>query len=291
MLDLKDPATAYEFALRDMRDAAIPAGDPRWRLQNDRGEALAFAAAREGLLPDDFTFNDWRIKSSRAWTVAHEAASAGRPLPESFTQWNLVTDLGVSVADVAFELGTLSYPAMKEHVLSQKGGSLHLWQRLATEVTLVLAEGRWPKGLEEDMDTLRDVTGNPIVFVAAEMDCLPDGFDQWEIQGNHGRTVAHAVVENQFKLPQCTDTDRSIEVWTLRDDQGVTPLHLMALQYLSEDQFQSLPDHLAAIEDDEGVSVEEMYNNPELYTERVLFGHNTCDPLSDISSDHTPSPM
>ncbi|GAB0154660.1 hypothetical protein [Marinobacterium sp. BA1] len=291
MLDLKDPATAYEFALRDMRDAALPASDPRWRLQNDRGEALAFAAASEGLLPDDFAFEDWRIRSARGWSVAHEAASTGRPLPENFTQWNLVTDLGVSVADVAFEMGTLAYPEMKTHVLGQKGGSSYLWQRLATEVSLVLAEGRWPKGLEEDMDTLRDVTGNPIVFVAAEMDCLPEGFDQWEIQGNHGRTVAHAFVDNQFKLPRCCDTDRSIEVWTLRDDQGVTPLHLMALQYLSEEQYQSLSNHLLAIADDEGVSVEEMYNNPELYSERVLFGHTDSDPLSDVATEYTPSPM
>lgn len=291
MLDLKDPAIAYEFALRDMRDAAIPAGDPRWRLRDDRGEALAFAAAREGLLPDDFSSKDWRITRSRGWTVAHEAASTGRPLPEGFAQWSMATDLGVSVADIAFEMGTLSYPEMKSYVLSQKGDESLRWQHLATEVFLLLAEGRWPKGLEEDMATLRDVTGNPIVFEAAEMDCLPDGFDQWEIRGNRGRTVAHAFVESQFRLPRCSSPDRSIEVWTLRDDQGVTPLHLMALQYFTEEQWAALPEHLAAIKDDEGISVGEMYNNPELYTERVLFGDTPRDPLSESSSECTPSPM
>ena len=63
-----------------------------------------FKMAKEGTLPPDF--DQWELRISTGWTVAHSAALHGH-LPKDFNRWELADNAGQTEANVAALLGYL----------------------------------------------------------------------------------------------------------------------------------------------------------------------------------------
>lgn len=64
-----------------------------------------FEMAGRGAMPEDFT--EWDLATPQGWTLAHEAVANGWPLPDGFRQWSLADNAGWSVAHEAATKGLL----------------------------------------------------------------------------------------------------------------------------------------------------------------------------------------
>lgn len=221
------------LVMNQVQKGKVPATSKVWAkpLSDRCQQPLASWAAKEGLLPEDFS--EWEILDPvrmqcvaevaagagtlrwdfKRWDipgVAHEAAHFDN-LPMSFDRWDITIGDGWTVAHEAVTYGYLGDDFTQWHLVDGKG-----------------------------------VT---VAHQAAEFGALPSDFENWDWADENGTTVAHRAAINDY-------LSRDFDQWALADKNGWTVAHEAAKAGCRRDE---IPEEFWQLRSNDGVTVEDMF--------------------------------